>query len=514
MSNGTEGISLLQNLAALLGYSADQPLYFTRLFFWIFLALVIAGYSFFYRRPALRIVYLLVVSLYFYYKAGGLFFLILVFSTLVDYFIGRSIWRSQVQTRRRLLLILSVFINLLVLVYFKYAYFLTDVINSVTGLDLQVTNILALSWNALTGSSLNIHQIALPVGVSFFTFQTISYTVDVYRRKVAPVKNLADFGFYVSFFPQLVAGPIVRAASFVPQLYEPYHLSRREMWHAAYLILGGLIKKLLFADFLAVNLIDRVFENPQFFSGFENLMATYGYAIQIYFDFSGYTDIAIGVALLLGFRLPINFNSPYKAHSMKDFWRRWHISLSTWLRDYLYIPLGGNRYGEVWAGLFIMITMLLGGLWHGASWQFMLWGAYHGLLLVLGRLIAAAPALDRALSLLPRGLRVFFVFHLVWLGWVMFRTDTPEQMILMLSELANLFEPGMIIAWLRAYWLVAILMVLAFVLIWMPARWKEQFRGIFIGLPYWFKILIILSVLLLIREVQTTDLQPFIYFQF
>jgi len=497
-----------------LRYAADQPLFFTRLFFWIFFAVVLAGYSFFYRKPPLRNAYLLIVSLYFYYKAGGLFFLILIFSTLVDYFIGIGIHSSRSQQKRKWLLALSITVNLGILFYFKYAYFIADILTNLVKEPMQVVNILALAWNHISGMHLDIHHIALPVGVSFFTFQTISYTVDVYRKKVAPVKSLADFGFYVSFFPQLVAGPIIRAASFVPQLYQPYRLIRREVWHAAFLILAGLIKKLLFADFLAVNLVDRVFENPSMYSGFENMMATYGYALQIYFDFSGYTDIAIGVALLLGFRLPVNFNSPYKATGMRDFWRRWHISLSSWLRDYLYIPLGGNRHGSFRTGIHILVTMLLGGLWHGASWQFVLWGAYHGVLLVIGRWLQAIPSWNAFVKKIPRGLKVFFIFHLVWLGWIIFRTATPGQMVSMLHELPGVFNPGLWVQWLKSYWMVALMMVTGFVLLWLPDSLKERIRGGFIGLPYWFKILIILSVLLLAKEIQTTDLQPFIYFKF
>ncbi len=514
MENGLRLPGELSDWIQMLVYSSDQPLYFTRMFFWVFLAVVLAGYSLFYRKPPMRNFYLLLVSLYFYYKAGGLFFLILVFSTLVDYIIGRSIHRSRAPMARKWLLALSVIVNLGILAYFKYAYFFADLLSDLIGRPLLIKNLLAIGWNSLTGSHFDIDAIALPVGVSFFTFQTISYTVDVYRRKVEPVRNLADFGFYVSFFPQLVAGPIVRAASFIPQLYQQYRLTAREVWHAAFLILGGLIKKLLFADFLAINLIDRVFENPASFSGFENLMASYGYAIQIYFDFSGYTDIAIGVALLLGFKLPVNFNAPYKADSIREFWRRWHISLSSWLRDYLYIPLGGNRKGELAGILFIFITMLLGGLWHGASWQFVIWGAYHGLLLALGRILLRIPFWRILTDKLPAWIRVFFIFHLVLLGWIIFRTESLSQLHGMIQEMFMRFQPEVIMQWFRGYWMVVLLMFTGFILIWMPFRWKENLRGVFIRLPYWFKILVILSVLLLIREVQTTDLQPFIYFQF
>ena len=231
-----------------------------------------------------------------------------------------------------------------------------------------------------------VDKIILPVGISFYLFQVMSYTIDVYRGQVKPVKNILDFGFYVSFFPGLVAGPIVRANEFIPQLYKPFCLSRRLFGLAVFWILNGLIKKIVLSDYLAVNLIDRVFDNPLLFSGFENLFALFAYSLQVYADFSGYTDIAIGIAMLMGFYLPQNFDSPYKSRNPQEFWRRWHMSLSRWLKSYLYIPLGGNRKilgkevkNKIAAGnVNSFITMLLGGLWHGASWNFVIWGALNG----------------------------------------------------------------------------------------------------------------------------------------
>jgi D-alanyl-lipoteichoic acid acyltransferase DltB (MBOAT superfamily) len=231
---------------------------------------------------------------------------------------------------------LSITLNLSVLAFFKYDYFLTETINNVFGTNMEVVTHAAKWSNLLFGTSFDLGKILPPVGISFFTFQTISYSLDVYKNKIKPVDSLTDFGFYVSFFPQLVAGPIVRAASFIPQLYEPYKLTPQEFGLGFYLILKGLTKKMLVGDFIAINLIDRVFANPASFSGFENLMALYGYSLQVYCDFSGYTDVAIGVALLMGFYLPKNFNSPYKARNFADYWRRWHMTLSRFLGDYIF----------------------------------------------------------------------------------------------------------------------------------------------------------------------------------
>ena len=362
------------------------------------------------RRLHLRNVYLLFVSWFFYYKTSGLFLLILAFITLSDWLIAQRIKKSLTAERSnsersersnsasgltaKILLAVSVVIDLSLLFYFKYAYFFTNVINSWFGADFRVFDIFAYIGNGFARAGrFNVDTIVLPVGISFYIFQVISYTCDVFRKKIEPVKNIFDFGFYVSFFPQLVAGPIVRAEEFIPQLYKPFRLSRRAFGIAVFWIINGLAKKIIMSDFLAVNLIDRVFDNPLLFSGFENLFALFAYSLQVYADFSGYTDIAIGVAMLMGFYLPMNFNSPYKSQNPQEFWRRWHMSLGRWLKTYLYIPLGGNRtiFGfkvkKLWAANFnSFITQVLGGLWHGASWNFVLWGAINGIGMIVEKI--------------------------------------------------------------------------------------------------------------------------------
>ncbi|NJL12695.1 MAG: MBOAT family protein [Microscillaceae bacterium] len=348
---------------------SERPLIFTDSLFWFFFALVVLIYQAIYQRNHLRNLFLLAFSLFFYYKAGGFFFVLIIFSTLVDYYIGAEIHKKKHLPNRTSLLVLSLVINLGLLAYFKYTYFFTELVNQTFATDFKTQDYLAMWANQLFGTTFDIGAIILPVGISFYTFQTLSYTLDIYRRKIKPVNNLLDFGFYVSFFPQLVAGPIVRAAEFVPQLYAPYRLSVPEYGRAIYMILNGLVKKILISDYISTNFVDRVFQNPTAHSGFENLMAVYGYAIQIYCDFSGYTDIAIGLSLLLGFRLNINFNSPYNATSITDFWRRWHISLSTWLRDYLYISLGGNRSASVFTYVSVPISALFFLVLDGWDWD-------------------------------------------------------------------------------------------------------------------------------------------------
>ena len=414
-------------------FSFDQahPLLFTQFYFWAFFAIVFAGFSLLHSKVLLRNGYLFAFSLFFYYKTSGVFLALLLFVIVYNFFAAKWLHRIRSEKGRSALTFASVVVDLGILAYFKYAYFLTDFVNNLLGLDLQVHDVLGEWLNILTGTSLfRVDAIILPVGISFFTFQAVSYIVDVQRRRISPVENFLDFGFYLSFFPQLVAGPIVRASEFIQQLHKPYNLSRRWFGIAVFWIMNGLLKKLILADYLAVNFCDRVFENPLMYSGFENLSALFCYSLQVYADFSGYTDIATGVALLMGFYLPKNFDSPYKAVNTQQFWRRWHMTLSRWLRDYLYIPLGGNRNatagtyiiiiavavfgsflsGSWWVAFGVLVlsagiglwawkrpgdrklittninsmnTMLLGGLWHGASWNFMIWGGLNGIGMVI-----------------------------------------------------------------------------------------------------------------------------------
>ena len=406
----------MEFLRHIFGFNSDSPLLFTQFYFWAFFALVYSvfaiimevGTKSFRTNPEnmcdgklsnnrlhLRNIFLMAVSWFFYYKTSGLFLLILLFVTVSDWLIAQQIYRNKCHNNiagAKWWLVLSVVVDLGLLFYFKYAYFVTNIVNSVFSAEFAVFDVFAYIGNGFSDSGrFMVDRIILPVGISFYIFQVISYTVDVYRGHVQPVKNVLDFGFYVSFFPQLVAGPIVRANEFLPQLYRPFQLSKRLAGMAVFWILNGLIKKIVLSDYLAINIIDRVFENPLLFSGFENLFALFAYSLQVYADFSGYTDIAIGIAMLMGFYLPQNFDSPYKSRNPQEFWRRWHMSLSRWLKSYLYIPLGGNRTilgkpikDKIAAGNFnSFITMLLGGLWHGASWNFVIWGGLNGLGMII-----------------------------------------------------------------------------------------------------------------------------------
>ncbi|HEX7415347.1 MAG TPA: MBOAT family O-acyltransferase, partial [Bacteroidia bacterium] len=322
-------------LQTIIAYQQDKPLLFTHLFFWLFFAVVLFFYSFLYKFSKARTIYLFLVSLFFYYKTSGVFIVLLLFTICSDYCWGWLIYRIKKNYAKKIFVTCSVCINLFLLGYFKYAYFFTESSNQLFGTHFTFFNHFSHFSNSFFSTGFSVDKLILPVGISFFTFQSLSYIIDLYREKVQPVKNIFEYGFFVCFFPHLVAGPIVKAHDFLYQIHQPYSLLKTEFGLAVFWILNGLAKKVM-ADYIGVNFVDRIFENPNYYSGVEVILGIFGYSLQIYADFSGYTDIAIGVALLLGFRLKTNFKSPYKAQSTSEFWQRWHISLSSWLKEYLY----------------------------------------------------------------------------------------------------------------------------------------------------------------------------------
>ena len=542
-------------------YQENSPLLFTQRYFWVFFAFVMGGFSLVYKHTARRNVFLFAVSLFFYYKTSGFYFIILLFSTVVDFVIGWAIYTNKVKWQRQFLVALSVLVNLMVLGYFKYAYFVVDFLHDLTGIELTVINSFALWTNQAVGTNFVFEKILLPVGISFFTFQTISYSVDIYRGHVKPVRNILDFGFYVSFFPQLVAGPIVRASEFIPQIHQPYQLSKQRAGLAVFWILNGLLKKLFLADYLAVQFIDRVFDNPQLYSGFETMSALFGYSLQVYADFSGYTDVAIGIAMLLGFTLPKNFNSPYKASSVADFWRRWHLSLSTWLRDYLYIPLGGNRKGSIasyvivfiffvmialiagnssltliLSGIFalgsfamryspvvakwvntninLMLTMILGGLWHGASWNFVTWGTLNGIgLVVYKNWKKVSPWADKK-KWYNRAIGLFLTLTFITFTRAWFRSPTWNGAIELLTKITNDFGMDTVAGVVTGNWKFFSVMLLGYIIHWIPGRYKSQLQYKVAHAPVWILYVLVLLSTLVIYQILSAEVQPFIYFAF
>ncbi|MEG1718220.1 MAG: MBOAT family O-acyltransferase [Bacteroidales bacterium] len=493
-------------------YHPQKPFLFTSFSFWIFLALVLAVFSLIYKNRPLRNAFLFLCSLFFYYKTGGYFVVLLIFSVALNFWCAKRIDKSSKPVWRRCYLIIGIFINLALLTYFKYTAFFTDLCNDLFNTNYPIVDYLSAWSNRIIHSDFSIDAIALPIGISFFTFQALSYIIDTYKGKIKALTNFIDFGFYLCFFPQLVAGPIVRASDFIPQLHKHYQLSSREFSIGLFLILNGLIKKMIISDFISLHFVDRVFENPGLFTGFETWMAAYGYTMQIYCDFSGYTDIAIGVAALLGFQLPINFNSPYKAACISDFWHRWHISLSTWLKDYLYIPLGGNKKGRARTYINLLITMLLGGLWHGANLKFLLWGALHGLFLCIDKITHVDRYVYRTRIL--RSLGIILTFHIVCFTWLFFRASSVEEAWFMFLHIFSYTSPAQIAGILQNYYQPLLFIAIALLVHLLPQRFKNTYQRWFYDLPFVVKGLVCCVIISLIYLCKSSELQPFIYFQF
>ncbi|MEW7279473.1 MBOAT family O-acyltransferase [Aquimarina sp. 2201CG1-2-11] len=552
----------MNRLTDIFSFSEDFPLIFTQANFWIFFSVIYFIYAILYSKKDLRSAYLFAISLLFYYKTSGLFIGILLFSTINDFFLGRAIYKSKSVLVQKTLVALSVIINLSTLCYFKYAYFFTDSYNYLFQTNYEVVNYLA-QWANTWGATdyFTVDKIILPVGISFYTFQTISYSVDIYRKQIKPLKSIIDFGFFVSFFPQLVAGPIVRASDFVPQIRKEINITKEEFGRASFMILKGLIKKMLFADYIAANFMDRVFDVPEMFSGFTNIMAMFGYSLQIYGDFSGYTDIAIGLALLMGYKLPVNFNSPYKAIHCGDFWRRWHISLSSWLKDYLYIPIGGNRNGSIFSYTFIliftflgvfavsdyaiallaasgvgllliitlfsprlawhfnrnvniMITMLIGGLWHGASWKFVIWGGLNGMGVVAYKYWRKISPYENSNAWYVLAWRIAFTFVFITFTRIYFRGNSMDHIDRFYQQVVtNMdWQNALLVLW--EYRLVFIVMLLGYITHWLPYKTKDWIEGIFIKSNIVVKALVVIVVAIICYQTYAADFQPFIYFQF
>lgn len=493
-------------------YTPNTPINFTHTQFWIFFFIVFIIFCFVYKKHAARNLWLFVTSLFFYYKASGGFFLLIILSIITNYFFGKAIYKHKKKLHKKIWLATAIFYNLAWLCYYKYPYFIIDTINGFFGTGIITSDIILYSINKLTALNFNTSEIILPVGISFYTFQIISYLVDLYRQKVGPVKNIADFGFYVTFFPQLIAGPIVRAAAFVPQMYSKYNVSKLEIAQALFFILNGLTKKIVIADYISVNFVDRVFDNPAMYSGAENILAVYGYSLQIYCDFSGYTDIAIGLALILGFRLPINFNSPYKATSITNFWQRWHISLSTWLKDYLYIPLGGNKKGRPRTYLNLFLTMFIGGLWHGASLMFIIWGALHGLYLIIDKLIRARfkPKQTKCTNKLS----IFLTFNIITFTWIAFRCNNFDVAKTMVQKIVQDFNIPDIFMAIGSYYKVFAIIAFGYIIHWLPANIKNLYKGYFVLTPIYLLAIITVIVIFVLYQFSNSGLQPFIYFRF
>ena len=482
-------------------YNPKEPLLFSSgLFIFLFTGFMYV-YFLVYKQHRAKTIFVILFSLYFYYKSSGIYFLLLILSAIVDFLLANAIFRAESARKKKVILIISLVLNLGMLAYFKYTNFFYSIICDIT----------AQSFSPLS--------IFLPVGVSFFTFQSLSYTIDIYRGKLKPVKSFLDYAFFVTFFPQLVAGPIVRAADFIPQIFKPLKVTDEMIGRGVFLIASGVIKKVVIADFISANFVDRIFDHPTLYTGLENLFGVYGYALQIYCDFSGYSDMAIGIALLMGFHFKINFDSPYQSKNITEFWKRWHISLSTWLKDYLYISLGGNRKGRIRTYINLFITMLLGGLWHGAGFRFVLWGAMHGIALAIHKLyleVFPAKTANRSSvrQFLISTLSVFVTFHFVSFCWIFFRADNMETAMQMIRQIVFHFNPQIFFEFITGYKSVLLMMLIGYTLHFIPKSAELKTENIVTNLPLLLKVAFMMLVILLVVQFKSSEIQPFIYFQF
>lgn len=483
-----------RNIADMLAYDADAPMLFSSGLFWILFLLFIPVYALLKRSKTKMVIFVVAFSLYFYYKSSGFFFLMLIGTSLVDWLVSKAIYSLRRRGAKLCMMWFSITLSLLILGYFKYV------------------NFFLWNWNAMVEGNFQPLDIILPVGISFYTFQSISYVVDVYKGKIAPTRTWLEYLFFLSFFPALVAGPIVRADYFLPQLEKNEDAKLSDIYGGFWLIIVGIVKKALIADYIS-QYNDLIFNDPSLYSGVQTLMGVLGYTMQIYCDFSGYSDMAIGLALIMGFKLGINFNSPYQSRNLTEFWRRWHISLSSWLRDYVYIPLGGNRKGTIRTYVNNFLTMLIGGLWHGAAWKFVFWGGMHGVGLAVHK--ACKPILSK----IPDNfVTIFFswliTFVYVSLLWVFFRAASFEDSVLIIGNIFKDFDWAQFPQFFEARKVWCIMMIALAVFHFIPQKWADFCMNVFIRSPWLLKLLVFLFVVQLVIEFMSEEVAPFIYFQF
>ncbi|MHA8082464.1 MBOAT family O-acyltransferase [Aquirufa sp. A-Brett2-15D] len=471
-------------------YSTKEPWFFTEFSFLFVFGIFVFFYALIFDWNVIRKCYLVAFSLFFYYKSSGPFLALFITQVTFDYIFAHWIQKKDGFTKK-LIGIIAILFSLSFLLYFKYANFFIE------------------NTNSLLLTHFELIDLFLPIGISFYTFQSISYLVDVYRGEIKASSNFLDYAFYMTFFPHLVAGPIVRASDFLGQVNHPNRPTALVFKESFVRIILGLIKKLFIADYLA-KYVDMVFATPSFYSGGENLLGVLAYTFQIYFDFSGYSDIAIGLALLVGYRLKENFENPYNSTNITVFWRKWHISLSSWLRDYVYIPLGGNRKGEFNTYLFLLLTMLIGGFWHGASWKFVFWGFAHGLALGVHKLIK---------NYLPdhflmKGIGWLSTFSFVSFCWIFFRANDFNAAIEIIQRIIYHTQ------WVdfSGFWFsrveISLLILAVFIVVLIPLHWKKWSIERLYLIPAFFWIFFLLVALQLIIQFRDEVVQPFIYFQF
>ncbi|MBQ9556904.1 MAG: MBOAT family protein [Muribaculaceae bacterium] len=484
----------MNHLLSLFTFNSEEPMLFASGLFWALFLVFLPLYAMLKSQRKKMMLFVIAFGLFFFYKSSGWFFLLLVATSFIDWWLAQFIDSSKNRTERRVALTISLVLSLSVLLFFKYSNFVMS------------------NLEALIGGNFQPLDLIMPVGISFYTFRTISYVVDVYKGKIQPTDDYIDYLFFLSYFPCLVAGPIVRAKDFMPQLQENKPATREMIYGGLWLVMLGILKKAVFADYIAqYNSI--AFGNPTGYTGFELLMAVLGFTMQIYCDFSGYSDMAIGIGSIMGFNLGINFDYPYRSLNVTEFWRRWHITLSFWLRDYVYIPLGGNRKGKVRQHINLMVTMLLGGLWHGAAWTFVVWGAGHGIALCVHKI--CKPWLDGIES---RPVTRFFswllTFSFVAFLWIFFRASTFEAAGQVISGIFTDFEWAYLPVFIERRLTWCIMLAIIFGLHFVPRRIWDKMRDWFINVHWVVKLVIFIVLIQLVLQFASATVQPFLYSQF
>lgn len=507
----------VQRIIDVLRYDPTQPMLFNTGLFMLLFAAFMCLFWIVKGVRVLKMSLVILFSLYFYYKSSGLCCLILLGVCVSDYVLGLLMERASKSgyvIAKRSIVLVNVLVNVGMLAYFKYFSLILDTLSRFMTADISVESLI------------------LPAGISFFTFRSISYIVDLYRGQLQACHNLVDYIFFLTFFPPLLAGPVVRAKDMLPQIKANPIVTRAMTSEGIYLIILGLIKKVVIADFISGNFVDRVFDNPALYSGFENLMATIGFTVQLYCDFSGYSDMAIGIALLMGYRFMENFNAPFKAQNPTEFWHRWHISLSTWLRDYVYIPLGGNRCSRSRMYFNQFATMVIGGLWHGASWMYVIWGAIHGSLLVIHKMIRRAFPLSMTETVVTetgevvmvrtqgqpspiiRGLNMILTFILVAVAFMFFRAPSMESVGMMWHQMLFDFHISVAPQFVESYLEIVLLIVGAYIIHISPSSITTGPRRLFEAAPSIVQAVILAAVIILVIQVRQSDIVPFIYLQY
>lgn len=485
-------------LKSILMYDPKSPLLFNTGLFLILFVLFLGVYQLLRKHRKLKMIFVILFSLYFYYKSSAECCFILLGVCVSDYVLGRILYNLKGNVSRRLIVALNVVINVGMLVYFKYF------------------NLLYESFCSITSKDFDALDIILPAGISFFTFRSISYIVDIYRKEMKPAYSFLDYTFFLTFFPPLLAGPVVRAKDMLPQIKSNHTATKAMVSMGLFLIMTGLVKKVIVADYISGNFVDRIFDNPSLYSGFEVLMGCIGFTIQLYCDFSGYSDMAIGIALLLGYNFKINFDAPFKSQNPSEFWRRWHISLSTWLRDYIYIPLGGNRKGKFRTYLNNFLTMVIGGLWHGASWMYILWGAYHGLLLAFHKMLKRIWKIPEFMkgTLPVRIFNTLITFSLVVLGFTLFRASSPQVIGDMFTQVTTNFHIEVAPQFIEGYLMIVLAIAAGYLFHFSPKSWSGGMTKAYTAMPLLLQAFVLTLVIFLVIQTRQSDLVPFIYLQY